>query len=449
MNIAGGFVKAARKWLPSPFTLAILLTVLTYVLALLLTKPESGSTEPYALQLVGFWQQGFWELLTFTIQMMLILVLGHTLALTKPVDKLISQLLVLCTSTARAALVVTFFTVTMALINWGLGLIFGAIFARKVGEYAQHKGYKINYPLIGAAGYSGLMVWHGGLSGSAPLDVATEGHKLQDLIGIIPTDYTLFSPMNLTVALVCLLVLPLLMYAIGTRVEPTKLPKYLQSHLKRTKSKAIGAEKLDRSKLLGTAVGLVFVGYAVYKAFVIPERLSLKFLNLNDINFFLFGMALLFHGSFESLIAAFEEAIKGASGIMLQFPLYAGIIGLMKYSGLLVVYAGFFINHSTPESFSFLTFISAGIVNIFVPSGGGQWAVQGPIIVEACKEMGLPLAKNVMALAYGDQLTNMLQPFWALPLLGITGLKAQEVLPYTFMLFVAGFVIFGAAILFF
>ena len=135
-------------------------------------------------------------------------------------------------------------------------------------------------------------------------------------------------------------------------------------------------------------------------------------------------------------------AITGASGILIQFPLYFGIMGIMNHSGMVDIMSDFFVNISNETTFPIFTFISAGIVNVFVPSGGGQWAVQGPIIVQAATDLGISLPKSIMALAYGDQLTNMLQPFWALPLLGITGLKAKDILPYTLILFLAGGLIF-------
>lgn len=448
MSVADAFVKGAQRVLPSPFTIAIALTLITFLAALGFTRPADVGAFSYAWDIVGFWEQGFWGLLTFTLQMMLILVLGHTLALSKPVTRFIDKLVVFADSTPKAALLITFFTVLVALFNWGLGLIFGAVFARKVGEHAQQKRIDLNYPLICAAGYAGLMVWHGGMSGSAPLDVATDGHKLSSTIGVIPTTLTLYSTMNIVVSVACLVLLPLVMYLVGRSVSSTKVKLSHNSNKRSKAAELIGAEKLDNSKLLGIATGLLFVCYAAYKAFMDPSA-GISYLNLNNINFLLFGLGILLHGNFRSFIAAFEEAIVGASGIMLQFPLYAGIIGIMKSSGLVVLLAQSFIDISTPETFPLFTFISAGIINVFVPSGGGQWAVQGPIIAQASEQLGVPIAKNVMALAYGDQLTNMLQPFWALPLLGITGVKAQQILPYTFLLFLCGSVIFGLALVIF
>ena len=131
---------------------------------------------------------------------------------------------------------------------------------------------------------------------------------------------------------------------------------------------------------------------------------------------------------------------------MIQFPLYAGIMGILAGSGLIGIISDFFVKISTPETFPVYTFFSAGLVNFFVPSGGGQWAVQGGIVLEAAKALDVPFGKAVMALAYGDQITNMLQPFWALPLLGITGLKARQILPYTWYLMLIGSAIFIAGL---
>ena len=155
------------------------------------------------------------------------------------------------------------------------------------------------------------------------------------------------------------------------------------------------------------------------------------------------------HQNFFNFIISIDQAIKGASGILIQFPLYFGIMGMMKYSGMIEIISDLFIEISNVQTFPIFTFISAGLVNIFVPSGGGQWAIQGPIIIESATKLGVSIPKSIMALAYGDQITNMLQPFWALPLLGITGLKAKEILPYTLILMLLGGAIFIIGLLIF
>ena len=402
------------------------------------------------------------------MQMMLMLVLGHVLALTKPVDRAIQFFTTrYCNSTASAALMVTLLTVTVALFNWGLGLIFGAIFARKVAEHASRHLLELNYPIIGAAGYSGLMVWHGGFSGSSLAKIAEPAHIQSMMTGAMSEDQlaqlpnsigygeTVFGPMNLTISIALLILLPLSMYWLGKKSKSKKftLPRNAFEH-EVDQHTPTGAESLDYAKWLGIIVGAFILVVAGYKALAHPETSAFKFITPNWINLTLLGMGLLLHARFSSFLKGVESAIGGSAGILIQFPLYFGIMGIMKGSGLVQViseqFVSFCATSDSPETlYPILTFFSAGFVNIFVPSGGGQWAVQGPIIVQAASDMNLPLVKSIMAMAYGDQLTNMLQPFWALPLLGITGLKAKDILPYTLFLFLVGTVIFVLGLLVF
>jgi short-chain fatty acids transporter len=413
-----------------------------------------------AFQLSEMWYDGLWGIkgLAFAIQMMLMLLLGHVLALSKPIDNLLNKIVPACNSTAKAALIVTAVTVCFSLINWGLGLIIGAVFARKIGEFSLKSGIGINYPLIGAAGYSGLMVWHGGISGSSLVKVSEEGHfeelvtnkeVLSQLPETIPFTETVFSTMNISVSLALIILLPAAMYLIGKRLKPSEINLSERDVSFSNNTEIIGAERLDHSRVLAYLIGGFFIVYAIYKAYLHPGASQLKFMNPNFINFILIGLVMCFHGCFSKMLSAVDQAIKGVSGILLQFPLYFGIMGLLIGSGLIGEISEAFKAISSETSYPVLTFFSSGLVNIFVPSGGGQWYVQGPIVLQTALEMKIPLAKSVMALAYGDQITNMLQPFWALPLLGITGLKARQILPYTLFLMAIGIVIFVTALLLF
>lgn len=436
------FGEYLRKALPTPFSIALLLTVVAFVLPMVFVPEQPGLP-----QVLGFWYQGFWELLGFSMQMVLILLLGHTLALTPQVQRFIDSLTALAGSPAKAAAFTGLAALVTGFINWGLCLVFGAILARKVAENAKVKGIAINYPLVAAAGYSGMMVWHGGLSGSAPLVVAGEDHFLQNLIGLVPVSQTLFSGFNLLITAALLIVVPCGLYFLGKKAPatPALLPEPSSPSLQNNPIAAAGAEKIDRSPFTGLLAGALMVGYSLYLAFISESGLS--FLDLNYINFLLFGFCLLLHGSIDSFLAAVQEAVGGASGIIIQFPLYAGIMGIMKYSGLIIVFANAFINNASPQLLPYLTFLSAGLINIFVPSGGGQWAVQGPVISQAAQGLGVPVELVIMALAYGDGLTNMLQPFWALPLLGITGLQARDILPYTLLILLMGFLVYSVFLL--
>ncbi len=412
--------------------------------------------------MMSFWEQGMWNnaLLVFAFQMMLMLVLGHVLAISTPVNKLIQFFVKYCTDTARAALLVSLFTILVGFVNWGLGLIFGAIFARKVGEHALHSKKDLNYALIGAAGYAALVVWHGGLSGSSLTKVAEPGHLQTMMSGMLNNTHmemlpdqltftsTVFSNMNLFTSFFLVIMIPLVLYLVGKKDTGSQVQLNTIKSEPESESKQLeGAERLDYSFWLSKLVGTGILIYAVLKVTESNNASSLGFITPNYINLVLFGLGLLLHRHVKSFVAAVESAIGGAAGILIQFPLYFGIMGMMKEAGLIDMLSNYFISISTDRSFPIFTLISAGLVNIFVPSGGGQWAVQGPIIVKAALSMDIPLSKSILALAYGDQLTNMLQPFWALPLLGITGLKAKQILPYTLVIFAVAAVIFTIALL--
>lgn len=388
--------------------------------------------------------------------MMLILVLGHVLVLSRPMERLIVKITNLVKDPATAAVFVALPTMLVSFFNWGLGLIFGALLARKVGEFAQENNIPVNYPLVGAAGYSGLMVWHGGISGSAPIKVSEPGHLNELMKGVsttstsmqfpetISTSLTVFSSWNLVIFLVVLISITFLVYFLGKRTKPTHIALERYKFNRIAKNGLVGAERLDFSKVLSTILGLL-----VLSVFLLQYHSSIKKLNItpNMLNFFMFGLAILLHGNFKSFLSAIEEAITDVSGILIQFPLYFGIMGIMANSGMIGQISNFFVSISTETTLPIFTFFSAGLVNIFVPSGGGQWAVQGPLVLQSASQLGVPLPKAVMALAYGDQITNMLQPFWALPLLGITKLKAKEILPYTLLFMLLGAVIFVGGLL--
>ncbi len=443
--MAARLIRVFKALLPAPFTIAVVLTLVTFVLAYFLSPNKETP-----LSLLNYWEKGLWNspLLVFAVQMMLMLVLGHVLALTKTVSHWIDKATLFCSNTAQAAAWVTLLTLLVSFFNWGLGLVFGAIFARKVGEHATKNNIPLNYPLIGAAGYSGLMVWHGGISGSAPIKIAEKGHFLEEKMGIISQSETIFSTMNISISLVLLIVLPFLMYMLGKKSE-SKIIKLNSAPIEDEKEEIQGAERLDHSNILAYVFGGMIIIYCLYKVLILPQQLSLSFITPNFINLFLLGLGILLHKNFNHFLKGVNQSIGGASGILIQFPLYFGIMGIMNSSDLVGVFSDFFVSISNPTTFPIFAFISAGIVNVFVPSGGGQWAVQGPIIIEAASQHNIPYWKAVMALAYGDQLTNMLQPFWALPLLGITGLKAKDILPYSLLLLLLGGSIFVIGLLLF
>jgi short-chain fatty acids transporter len=303
------------------------------------------------------------------------------------------------------------------------------------------------------------MVWHGGFSGSAPLKVAEDHHleqlmqgiNLNDLASKLPSNIgieeTLLSPMNIFTAVTLLLIIPLVVYGLAKVSNWHKTPLFDSRDAAPVKREiSFGAERLDSSRLFGLTLGFAILAININ---VIFQSEGLSFMTLNFINLSLLALCFTFHGTLRSFLNALDQAIGGAAGILVQFPLYFGIMGLMSNSGLISQLSLYFSSISNAGSFPILSFFSAGLVNIFVPSGGGQWAIQGTILIETALRLDIPLGKAVMALAYGDQLTNMLQPFWALPLLAITKLKAREIIPYTLLIMLVGIVIFTTSLVIF
>jgi len=448
----GARISAAfRALAPDPFVLAILLTAITFVAAVWMVGSGQTLNEPAWRAVLGMWQgpDGFWSLLGFGMQMCLILVTGHTLAASPPIARLLRRLAGAPRSGRVAVAMVSAMAIGFGLINWGLGLIVGAILARDVGRAMRAKGVDAPGPLLAAAGYTGMMTWHGGLSGSAPLDAADPaalaarvGPELAAAVGgSVPLSQTTWTTLNGVTTLGLWVIVPLLLALMCARsggeaivaatpdttpipAQPNEAP---QGRIPRF---------LERSPTLSF---LLAAPMLIWLAGEFGAK-GLGALNLNTANLTFLAVGLVLHGSPLRYASAIEDAARGCAGIVLQFPLYAGIIGMMKGSGLVAWISDMFVAASGggEAGLSVMMFFSASLVNMFVPSGGGQWAVQGPIALAASVEAGVSPGKLVMAVAYGDQLTNMLQPFWALPLLAITGCKAREIVGYTAIAMVVG-----------
>lgn len=432
------FVKIAQRYLPDAFLFAIILTFVAYVAALVFTD-----TTPIAL--IMMWGNGLWGLLAFSMQMALILVTGHALASSKPIKAVLRSLAQIPQNNTQAVVLVVLVAGVANFLNWGFGLVVAALLAREVAAV----GRRVDYPMLVAAGYSGFVMWHGGISGSIPLAVATSGHIVEKLTGIIPVSRTIFAPWSLAITWGVILTLPLLFYFIAKSKKDEELIT-IDPALVREANEEIAVEVTEKTpatamensaiiNYLFVAMGLVWLVYHfMTKGFD---------LNLNVvIGIFLFA-GLLLHRTPINYVMAINEAIKGAGGIALQFPLYGGIQGIMVSSGLAAVIATGFTSFATVDTFPMLTFWAGGLINMFVPSGGGQWAVQGPINIPAAMEIGVDPAKIAMSIAFGDSWTNMLQPFWALPLLGIAKLKVKDIMGYCMMTLIWSGVIISLGLL--
>jgi short-chain fatty acids transporter len=426
-----------ERWMPSPFLFAIILTYVVFVAGLVLTP--SGPAD-----LLQNWYDGFWAFLTFAMQMVLILMTGFAIAYHPRVNNGIQRLTELPTNGKQAAVLVGVVAMALAWIHWGLSLILGAILAREMARTAREKGISVHYPLIATAGYMGLgLTWHWGLSASAPLQIATAGNTFIEL-GVIdstvPTSATIFSSYAIILFVLSLIFGGLMLYLLAPAPERSKgIDDYVDMDAMEAeeaeaeemsdaeaREEMMPSEIVDNSRLLGGIIALTGVGIFIFQ-FV---QFGLDALSLNVVNWGFLFIGILLYLNPSAYRGKFGEAATSAAGIILLFPFFAGIQGIMNGSGLAELLANQMVNVASSSTFPIVAWLTGAVINLFVPSGGGEWIVVGPSVIEAANSLGVPAGKATIAYAVGDAHTNLLNPFWAIPLLAITKIKAREMFGY-------------------
>lgn len=439
-------VRIVQRYLPEPFIFAIILTLIAAVLAMPICQQNP-------IEVIEHWGDGVWGLLAFSMQMALVLVCGSTLAAAPVVKKGIGRLASLPKTPAGAIALVTAVSAVACWINWGFGLIVGVIFAKEIAR--KLKG--VDYRLLIASAYSGFVVWHAGLSGSIPLTMATSGDALTNATNGILTEpvaisRTILDPHNIVMILlviVALVVVNALMHPKGDNVvsvDPELLYEAENKYIKI--ENPTPAERMENSCILSWIVALIGFGYLVVKLGFRGGSLDLN----TVIMLFLFTGVIL-HGTPLAYVRAFTKAASGAAGIILQFPFYAGIMGIITGVGESGICFGTVISDacisiSTPQTYPLLTFLCAAVLNMFVPSGGGHWAIQAPIMFAAGANLGVDPGLTGIAIAWGDAWTNLIQPFWAIPALAIAKLNAKDIMGFCIIdLIVSGIIICGGLLL--
>ena len=437
-------VRLVQRWLPEPFIFAILLTFVAAVIAM----PVCHQTP---IEVVEHWGGGVWNLLAFAMQMALVLVCGSALAAAPAVKRGITALARVPKNPAGAIALVTVVSAIACWLNWGFGLIVGVIFAKEIARQLQG----VDYRLLIASAYSGFVVWHAGLSGSIPLTMATPGEALIKatngaLTAPIPVGQTILDPHNLVMVLLVIVGITVA----NTLMHPkqgavTVDPALLEEQELNTKhlplnTKKTPAQRMEQSPVLSWLIGLLLVAYIVLKLGFRGGQLD-----LGAVIMIFLALGLLLHGTPVAYVRAFGKAATGAAGIILQFPFYAGIMGIItgvgaSGIGLGNVLADACIRISTPTTYPLLTFLCAAVLNMFVPSGGGHWAIQAPIMFTAGADLGVDPGLTGTAIAWGDAWTNLIQPFWALPALAIAKLSAKDIMGYCLIdLLLTGVIICG------
>ncbi len=439
-KITGFFTELMRRYLPDPFVFAILLTILTIILAIAVEGrlPQDA---------VSDWGKGFWSLLAFTTQMAVILAMGYVLATAPLVDRLLNKITEKVNTPRGAIIVATLVGCIGSYLNWGFGLVIGGIVAKKLAR--KVKG--VHYPLIISAAFSGFTMYGLGFSATIPVLISTKGHSLESSMGVIPLTETIFSPIILIVSLVVLITLPLLNAALhpkaGEKVveidpnldaEPANKGPGLASVLG---DENTIASRLNNSRILSYLIGALAVFY------VVRHFMNGGALDLNMINYIIVFLGIILLGTPQAYVEKLNEGVKTIGGIILQYPFYAGIMAIMAASGLVESIAGVFVDISSPQTLPFWGLMSSFLINFFAPSGGGHWVIQGPFMIDAANAMQASLSQTAMSVMLGNAWNDLVQPFWILPALALSKLKLKDIMGYTVvMMFWVG-IIYTVAVL--
>ncbi len=432
----------SERWIPSAFVIAGLLTALTFVLAV-------GLAGQAPADCLRHWGGGFWVLLEFGMQMCLIMMTGAILA-DSPLVRRALDALASVPRTPRGAVAWTaFLSMALCWLHWGLGMIAGAFLVRRVVARQP----KTDYKLLVAVAYFGMgAVWHAGLSASAPLLVATPKHFMEAKVGIIPLRDTVFSSFNLALVATMTVVLVALAWLLYPRrredafILPPERLAVLEEPPPAEDSRKLSPflRFLERGYAVNGMLGLMALAWLWQDAW--GSGFNITF---NKLNLFFLGLGLLLHPHPAAFGAAAEQAASYLHGIVIQFPFYAGMYGIIKGAGLDQLLGNWFVSLAGPKTFPLVVYWYSGILNYFIPSGGSKWAVEAPYVLEAARTLGVSPAKTVLAYAWGDMVTDMIQPFFCLPLLAIAKLEFKDILGYEIITFTVCGAIGTAAFLFF
>jgi short-chain fatty acids transporter len=433
-----------EHWIPDAFVFALVATVIVFAAALAMTPATVGQT-------IDAWGRGFWDLIPFTLQMSLVIITGHVLATSPPMRRAIRAIASWPRTPRAAVALVTFFALASAWINWGFSLVFSAVLAREMARRVDD----VDYRALAAASFLGLgSIWAQGLSGSAALQMATPG-ALQPQIreiasngglvpgGLVPFRHTIFLWQSLVAVAVEIVVVTLVMWLATPPAGKGRTARVLgidlaepgdPNHLAERLRQRVPGQFLEHHQALSWFV--VIVGFAYLVRYFSAAGEPLNALNLNTLNlaFLLFGFLL--HRTPGRLMRAVQDATPAVWGVILQFPFYAGIAGIITATRLNEQLAGAFVRVSTPATFPALVALYSALLGVFVPSGGSKWVIEAPYVLSAAHTLKVHLGWVVSSYDLGEALANLVQPFWMLPILGLFRLGARDVMGYTFLVFI-------------
>jgi short-chain fatty acids transporter len=436
----------SARWVPNSFAIACLLTLVTFVLVVTVAGKNPIAAE-------GYWTKGFWELLELTMQLSLIVLTGYIVAVSPAMSRLLEFVAGLASTERGAVALMGLVSMTASWLHWGLGLIAGPIFL----QFLVRRHPRIDYRLAVAAGYLGSScTWHAGLSGSAPLLMATPKNFMEAQAGLIPVSLTTFSAFNLSLTAVVVSVITVALVRLYPRTSDVRTTEDV---LGKQTAASKEPEPVDaHTHAVARGSGFTFAGFIEHRyalnlvmgALGVTAFWSLYAeggyrVSLNVFNFAFLFLALLLHPSPASFTRAAARGAGYLHGIVIQFPFYAGMYGLIRYSGLAEIIGRWFVSIASPRTFPVIIYWYSGILSYFIPSGGSKWAVEAPYVLSAAKTLGVAAPHAVLAYAWGDMSTHFLQPFWAIPLLAIARVEFKDIVGYLAVLFVVNFVLVSAA----
>lgn len=426
-RLAAALTALSQRWIPSAFAIAVILTFVTFGVAMAV----GGATPQQALV---EWGNGFWTLLPFAMQMSLVILTGYIVSAAPVVERLFARLAQAPRTPRGAVVLMALVSMGLAWFHWGLSIVGCAMFVRHVAR--AHR--RVDYRLLVAAAYFGMgATWHAGLSASAPLLVATPGHFLEERIGLIPIGRTIFHPFNLVLTVVVVALLGALAAVLHPRdedavsIDPAALDALGRFTPPSRPAGGGPAVLVDHTWWLNGIIGSMGAAWLAWHFATHGFALTLDVLN-----FAFLMLGILLHRTPASVLAAAEKGAALLAGVVLQFPFYAGMYGVIQGTGLSTALGAWIAETANPRVFPLLLYWYSGIVNYFVPSGGSKWAIEAPYLVEAAERLGLGVDQVVVAYAWGDMATDLIQPFWALPLLAAARLEFRDIMGYATLVFV-------------
>ena len=428
VRIGMGLADWSQRWFPDAFVFALIGVVLVFLAGLATGSP--------ARDLVKYFGDGFWSLIPLTMQMAIIIVGGYVVASSRPVHALIVRLARIPKTPRGAVVLVALFSMLTSLLSWGFSLVISGILVRAIVRNVP----RVDYRAIGAAGYLGLgTVWALGFSSSPALLMATQASipaALFKISGVIPLSQTIYSWASITTIVVIVAASTLIAYL----SMPNDSEKTAESFgvtdgfdAPALEPRTAPAEWFEYSPILSVLIGILGLGYL---AQVIATRGVVAAVDLNTFNLFFLMAGLLLHARPRSFVRAVNRAVPATSGVLIQFPFYGGIFGIVTMSHISSDLAGFFVRVSSHGTFPVLVAVYSAFLGIFVPSAGSKWIIEAPYVLQAARSLQVNMGWVVQIYNTAESLPNLINPFFMLPILGILKIRARDMVGYALLYFI-------------